>query len=96
MLLVPLCANATNEYAEKSRKILDNSSIKINDPKNLVWVKTSTHRRMHTNEYYMLVYTILENAYSSAGDDKTLRKAYVSDALEGIKTIIHSLEAITW
>ncbi len=51
---------------------------------------------MHTNEYYMLVYTILENAYSSAGDDKTLRKAYVSDALEGIKTIIHSLEAITW
>ena len=55
--------------AERSRQILDEVGIGINDKINLVDVNNSFHRVMHTNVYYAILNLTISLGYYSAGKE---------------------------
>ena len=81
--------------ADRTRKILDELKIGIDEPINTVSINTCLHRRLHTKLYYELVDAIIVSAYNSAGGDREQQTKNVKAALGTIKAFIVGLEKIT-
>lgn len=63
----------------------------IDDPLNLVAVKTSVHRRLHTNLYYTLANQLIISAYNEAAGNPEKQFENVVGSLLGLRLFIESL-----
>ena len=80
--------------ADYARYVLNEVGIKVNSPLNIEPVKTSVHRRLHTNLYYGWANRMVISAYNSANGDSAKQRINVIAALEQIRTFVRSLNAI--
>ena len=67
----------------------------VENPLNKVMVKTSIHRRIHTNLYYNLVNRYIIAAYEGADGDPRQQYTNVVAALTEIRVLIESLNALS-
>jgi len=74
--------------ARYARSVLESVGIGVNDPENLLLIKTGLHRRLHTDTYYGWANSVVISAYESAGGDKELQRKYVLAALETIRAFV--------
>jgi len=58
--------------------------LNVNNPQNLISIKTGLHRRLHTNKYYETINNIMNYAYNKKYSYKTNRKRVIA-ALDAIK-----------
>ena len=70
-----------------ARKCFDDVGLSVEDEFNKVPVKTSFHRRLHTNIYYGLINTGVLIAYAT-GRDKDSKKANIKSFVGGVKTLL--------
>ncbi len=84
--------------ARKAREILDSLDINIDGSDNVLEIKTSLHRRLHTNLYYGIANSIVISAYQHAGYDEVAQKQAVLAALKEIRTFVENLNSnpIIW
>jgi A nuclease family of the HNH/ENDO VII superfamily with conserved AHH len=78
-----------NPNAVAARVILKATGIGINTPPNLVELPYRVHRRLHTNNYYIAVNTILQAAYDP-GLPVAENRQVVTSALGEIRAAIES------
>lgn len=83
------CSNRTSKFFCRAEV-----GIKVNSPLNIEPVKTSVHRRLHTNLYYGWANRMVISAYNSANGDSAKQRINVIAALEQIRTFVRSLNAI--
>lgn len=76
------------QYARAKLKTVD---IEVNDKRNLVWIKTGLHRRLHTNLYYGFANSVVISAYNRGYNYKT-RKDKVLTALKTLRAFIEALD----
>ena len=67
----------------------------VENPLNKVDLKTSVHRRVHTNLYYATVNSLVVYAYDSAGEDKEKAATNVINTLNIIRANLLVLNEIT-
>lgn len=67
----------------------------VEDPLNKVPVKTSVHRRIHTNEYYALANYLVISAYQQANGDPSQQYSNVVTVLGGLRIFIIGLNALS-
>ena len=67
----------------------------VEDPQNLVYVKTSVHRRLHTTLYYTFANQIIIDAYNSANGDALLQYSNVVKALGILRDFITALNILS-
>ena len=65
--------------ASKSRSILYSYGISVNDKCNLVSVRKTFHKHLHTNAYHNAVYSVLSGA--NKGKNKTIKKYKIQGTL---------------
>ena len=66
----------------------------VNGAENLVYLKKSLHRTLHTDVYHRAVSAMIIWAYESAGQDQDLQKKYVIETLGKIRLFLKSLEPL--
>ena len=64
----------------------------INNPNNLVPVRSSIHRRMHSRLYYGFVNLVICTAYEAANGDPIKQRENVTKALYHLKEIIQIVD----
>ncbi len=79
--------------AKRARDILNMVGIGINSSANLIAIKTSLHRRLHTNDYYGYANSMIINAFNR-GKTATARKTNVYAALAQLRAFISGLDAV--
>ena len=85
----------TDPRAAKSRWILTELfPCGVSDTRNLVKVDAVVHQRLHTNAYYILVESIIVDAYWSAAPNRLAQEKNVTQALEWLKGFIMTLSAM--
>ena len=67
----------------------------VEDPLNKVMLKTSVHRRIHTNLYYSVVNCLIVKAYYDAGDDPNKQYNNVVSTLETLHGFLSGLNALS-
>lgn len=77
--------------AQLARDILRRVGIGINSSANLILIKTSLHRRLHTNDYYGLANSMVISAYNK-GKSATSRRTNVYAALAKLRSYVRSLD----
>ena len=82
---------ATN--AQRAKKILYDLDIDIDGDDNVLYIKTSLHRRLHTNLYYGIANSVVISAYKNAGNDKAAQEQAVLAALRDLKIFVKILDA---
>ena len=80
--------------AMPARAILDGVGIKINSNENIVPLSTAMHKRLHTNQYYALVNTIVMHAYLGAGENPYAQKAAVKSVLRYVKASLEAMDGV--
>ena len=87
--------------AKKSYKVAEARAILeeifpdgVENPLNKIELKTSVHRRVHTNLYYAAVNSMVVYAYDSAGEDKAQAKENVIATLGKISATLQGLNAL--
>ena len=84
--------------AQLARTVLINVGItdyRIN-PLNLISLKKSLHRRLHTNKYYGWANSVVISAYKAAGNNPDKQKYNVIMALNTIKKMLQELDNNVW
>ena len=66
----------------------------VEDPLNKVMLKTSVHRRIHTNVYYSAVNWLIVKAYQDAGDNPAQQYSNVVSTLGKLKAFLTSLNEL--
>jgi len=66
----------------------------VGDERNLIRVDAVVHQRLHTNAYYLLVESIIVDAYWSAAPNRQAQEDNVEQALKWIKGFIGTLSAL--
>lgn len=77
--------------ARYAREKLKAVGIGVNDTRNLVWIKTGLHRRLHTNLYYGFANSVVISAYNR-GTNFTTRKNNVIRALNTLRAFVLALD----
>ena len=67
-------------------------SLGVEDPRNIVSIKTGLHRRIHTDIYYGWANSVIISAYESANGDKEKQVSNVSNALASVRTYVLLLD----
>ena len=65
----------------------------VEDPLNKAFVKTSVHRRLHTNLYYSFANHLVISAYLQAGVNDEQKRSNVVAALTVLRLFVESLNA---
>lgn len=86
----------TDHRADVSRSIIEEVGINVDSIENIVWVKTSVHRRMHTNVYHKWVESVITNAYNSANGNEVLQKVKVRSALKYLKKQVENMNKMSF
>ena len=84
----------TDRRATPARYILSLINLSVNSTINLVLVKDTVHRRLHTNWYYNTVNHMIMDAYLAAGLDKAMQFKKVTDVLMSLQVYINTLNAL--
>ena len=66
----------------------------VNDEANIVPIKTSLHRRLHSNAYYIAVNFLIVSAYDLANGDVDQQRLNVQNTLNAIKTVLLGMSAM--
>ena len=66
----------------------------VNDAANIVSIKTSLHRRLHSNAYYIAVNFLIVSAYDLANGDVDQQRLNVQNTLNAIKTVLLGMSAM--
>ncbi len=70
---------AKNDYrAASSRKIFSRYGISVNSPYNLISLKKTLHKRVHTNSYHAAVYLVIKSMESKSGSYTTKKYNVIS------------------
>lgn len=69
----------SDRRASNSRKILNKYGISVNDKCNLVSIRKTLHKHLHTNAYHNSIYSVLRGA--DKGNSKTTRKYKIQGCL---------------
>ena len=67
----------------------------VEDPLNKVMLKTSVHRRVHTNIYYSVVNYMVVIAYDTAAGDSKKQYTNVVSVLGTLQAFLSSLNALS-
>ena len=79
--------------AQRAAQVLKSVGLDVNSDENLIYLKTSVHRRIHTNIYYGWANSLVISAYNSAAGNHDLQYSNVRSALGVIRTYLEALAA---
>ncbi|NCE97679.1 RHS repeat-associated core domain-containing protein [Emergencia sp. 1XD21-10] len=78
----------TKTRAKPARDILNKVGIKIENPINKIKIKKGLHKRLHRNDYFDIVNSMIQSAYDKKGN----KKRKVENALKNLRAFITALD----